>query len=43
MQFLFPNKKINKMKTRTDTNEDVKSKKNGSAKDLTILKVEIVS
>ena len=25
------------MKTRTDTNEDVKSKKNGSAKDLTIL------
>ena len=37
MQFLFPNDKINKMKTRTGANVDVKSMKNGSSKDLTIL------
>ena len=36
MQFLFPNDKINKMKTRTGANVDVKSMKNGSSKDLTI-------
>ena len=37
MQFLFPNDKINKMKTRTGASVDVKSMKNGSSKDLTIL------
>lgn len=37
MQFLFPNDKINKMKTRTGANVDVKSMKNGNSKDLTIL------
>ena len=37
MQFLFPNDKINKMKTRTGANVDVKSMKSGSSKDLTIL------
>ena len=37
MQFLFPNDKINKMKTRTGANVDVKSMKAGNSKDLTIL------
>ena len=37
MQFLFPNDKINKMKTRTGANVDVKSMKSGGSKDLTIL------
>ena len=37
MQFLFPNDKINKMKTRTGANVDVKSMKGGNSKDLTIL------
>ena len=36
MQFLFPNDKINKMKTRTGANIDLNSMKNNS-KDLTIL------
>ena len=37
MQFLFPNDKINRMKTRTGANVDVKSMKGGNSKDLTIL------
>ena len=37
MQFLFPNDKINKMKTRTGANVDVKTMKAGNSKDLTIL------
>ena len=37
MQFLFPNDKINKMKTRTGANVDVKSMKSDGSKDLTIL------
>ena len=37
MQFLFPNDKINKMKTRKGVNVDVKANKGGNSKDLTLL------
>ena len=37
MQFLFPNDKLNKMKTRTGANVDVKAMKAGNSKDLTLL------
>ena len=37
MQFLFPNEKINKMKTRTGAKLDLKSKKTGNFQSLTLI------